>query len=81
MCVDYRRDNAATKFDCFPLPRLDKALDVVATCSVLLSRPREGVPSVAVAPSDVEKTALITHAGLFEMTNMPFDLCNAPATY
>ena len=26
MCVDYRRINKATKFDCFPLPRLDEAL-------------------------------------------------------
>ena len=32
-------------------------------------------------PSDVEKTAFITHVGLFEMQKMPFGLCNAPSTY
>ena len=36
---------------------------------------------VQVAPHDVEKTAFITHCGLFEMDKMPFGLCNAPSTY
>ena len=36
---------------------------------------------VPVAPSDIEKTAFITHAGLYEMIKMPFGLCNAPSTY
>jgi hypothetical protein len=30
---------------------------------------------------DREKTAFITHEGLFEFNVMPFGLCNAPATY
>ena len=34
-----------------------------------------------VAPSDVVKPAFITHAGLLEMTNIPFNLCNALSTY
>ena len=82
MCVDYRRVNAATKFDCFPLPRLDEALDAVAKCSVFSSLDLAmAYHQVPVAPFDVEKTAFITHAGLFEMTKMPFVLCNAPSTY
>ena len=32
-------------------------------------------------PSNVEKTAYITHVGLFEMQKMPFGFCNAPSTY
>ena len=36
---------------------------------------------VPVALSDVEKTAFIAHAGLLEMTKIPFNLCNAPSTY
>ena len=36
---------------------------------------------VPVKPADVEKTAFITHVGLFEMVKMPFGLCNAPSTY
>ena len=82
MCVDYRRVNKATKFDCFPLPRLDEALDAFAGCTVFSSLDLAmAYHQVPVAPADVEKTAFITHVGLFEMVKMPFGLCNAPSTY
>ncbi|CAH8671217.1 unnamed protein product [Schistosoma bovis] len=29
LCVDYRRFNAITKRDCFPLPRIDATLDAM----------------------------------------------------
>lgn len=34
MCIDYRQLNSITKFDCFLLPRLDKALDAFAGATV-----------------------------------------------
>ena len=37
MCVDYRRLNNVTKFDCFALPRLDEALDAFAGATVFSS--------------------------------------------
>ena len=82
MCVDYRRLNSVTKFDYFPLPRLDEALDAFAGATIFssldLAMAHHQVP---VKPSDVEKTAFITHVGLFEMQKMFFGLCNAPSTY
>ena len=82
MCVDYRRVNKTTKFDCFPLPRLDEALDAFAGSTVFSSLDLAmAYHQVPVAPADVEKTAFITHVGLFEMVKMPFGLCNAPSTY
>ena len=37
ICVDYRRLNSITKFDSFPLPRLDKALDAFNGTTVFSS--------------------------------------------
>ena len=82
MCVDYRRVNATTKFDSFPLLRLDKTLNVFAG-SVVFSSLNLAMTyhQVLLFADDVEQTAFITHLGLFEMARMPFGLCNAPSTY
>ena len=32
-------------------------------------------------PAAKEKTAFITHSGLYKFNAMPFRLCNAPATF
>ena len=82
MCVDYRRLNSVTKFDCFLLPRLDEALESFAGATVFssldLAMTHHQVP---VKPSDIEKTAFITHVNLYKMVKMPFGLCNSPSTY
>ena len=36
---------------------------------------------IAVDPKDQEKTTSICHFGVFAYRRMPFDLCNAPATF
>ena len=82
MYVDYSRLTSVTKFDCFPLPRLDEALDAFAGATVFSSLDLPmAYHQVPVKPADVEKTSLITHLGLFEMAKMPFGLSNAPSTY
>ena len=82
MCVDYRRLNSVTKFDCFPLQRLDEALDAFAGAIVFLSLDFPMTyHQMFVKPADVEKTAFITHIGLHEMIKMPFPVCIAPSTY
>ena len=81
MCVDYRRVNAITRKDSFPLPRIDEALDALSGsryyCTIDLVK---GYHQIPVRPKDVEKTAFVTHDGLFEYVAMPFGLCNAPGT-
>ena len=65
MCVDYRRLYSVTKFDCVPLPRLDETLDAFAGATVFSSLDLAmSYHQVPVKPSDVEKTAFITHVGL-----------------
>ena len=81
-CVDYRKLNAVTHKDTYPLPRIDDALHILSgshwfnTIDLL-----SGYWQVGVAEKDKEKTAFTTQEGLFEFNVMPFGLCNAPATF
>ena len=79
-CVDYRRLNAVTKLDVFPLPRVDDSLDLLAKYFSTLDL-ASGYWQVNMSPESIEKTAFATHSGLYEFAVMPFGLCNAPATF
>lgn len=81
-CVDYRKLNAVTKLDVFPLPRIDDSLDLLAGTQYFTSLDlASGYWQVGMHEDSQEKTAFTTHAGLYEFTVMPFGLCNAPATF
>ena len=81
-CIDYRKVNAVTRKDAYPLPRVDDSLDTLACCKWFTTLDLlSGYWQVEVAEKDREKTAFITQEGLFEFTKMPFGLCNAPATF
>ena len=81
-CVDYRKLNAITKKDSYPLPWIDKLLDSLAGATYfstldLMSRYWQ----VMMYPADREKTAFITKYDTYEFNVMPFKLCNAPTTF
>lgn len=82
MCVDYRRLNAVTRRDSFPLPRIEESLDAVGGAKYFSSIDlASGYYQLAVAEEDKEKTAFTCPFGLFEFNRLPFGLCNAPATF
>ncbi|KAL2095651.1 hypothetical protein ACEWY4_007799 [Coilia grayii] len=81
-CVDYRKLNAVTHKDSFPLPRIEESLTSLTRSQWYSTLDfASGYWQVEVAPEDQEKTAFTTPFGLYQFERMPFGLCNAPATF
>ncbi len=82
ICVDYRKLNANTPMDAYPMPRVDELIDRLgkATYITTLDLAR-GYWQVPVSEKDRLKTAFITPKGLFQFRVMPFGLNGAPATF
>ncbi|KAM7315026.1 retrovirus-related Pol polyprotein from transposon 17.6 [Ixodes scapularis] len=81
-CVDYRRLNALTKKDVYPLPRIDDTLDRLRHARYFSSMDlKTGYWQIEVDERDREKTAFVTPDGLYEFKVMPFGLSTAPAMF
>ena len=81
-CIDYRELNSVTKADMFPLPRIDDLLDQLGESRFFSTLDlASGYWQVQVHQDSVEKTAFVTHQGLYEFQVMPFGLKNAPVVF
>ena len=82
MCIDYRRLNAITVKNAYPVPMIDQLLDqlhggAVMSCMDAASAYHQ----LRVREGDEWKTAFHTPFGLFEWKVITFGLCNAPSTF
>uniref|UniRef100_H3B9Z4 ribonuclease H n=1 Tax=Latimeria chalumnae TaxID=7897 RepID=H3B9Z4_LATCH len=81
-CIHYRKLNAITTKDSYPLPRMDDTLDAMAGSTWFPTLDlKSGYWQEEMDPVDEEKTAFTAELGLWKFTIMPFGLCNAPATF
>ena len=81
-CIDYRKINAVTKKDVYPLPRIDEALDALSGARYFSALDlKSGYWQIPMSAEDAEKTAFITKYGLYEFVRLPFGLTGAPAIF
>ncbi|XP_050225511.1 uncharacterized protein LOC126674989 [Mercurialis annua] len=82
VCIDYRRLNAETRKDHYPLPFIDQMLERVAGHKYYCFLDGySGYNQILIFPDDQEKTTFTCPYGTFAYRRMPFGLCNAPATF
>ena len=83
LCVDFRKLNAISIRDSFPLPRVEEALQAVQAAVWFSSFDlAQGYLQMAMEEEDIEKTAFRAgSSGLYEFTRMPFGLTNAGAVF
>ena len=82
-CVDFRQLNATTVKDAHPLPRIDDLRDALHGAHWFSTfELKSGYWQVPIMERDKEKAVLRTSSGqLYEFNQVPFGLCNAPATF
>ncbi|XP_062114270.1 uncharacterized protein LOC133825327 [Humulus lupulus] len=82
VCMDYQKLNKATRKDNFSLPFIDQMLDRLAGKEFYYFLDGYlGYNQISIAPEDQEKTTFTCPYGTFAFRRMPFELCNAPATF
>jgi hypothetical protein len=82
ICINFKKLNATTKKDPYPLPFRDELLNTIAgyeAYSFLNGYLR--YHQISIAPENKYKTAFVTNWGVFIWKVMPYGVKNGPPTY
>jgi hypothetical protein len=81
-CIDYRRLNAITIRDAFPLPRIDEIFDQL-TDAVYFTKFdfKSGYFQIPLSEEERPKTAFSTRDNHYQFTVLPQGITNGPATF
>ena len=81
-CTDFRKLNAVTKADSFPLPRIEDCIDKIGRAKYVTTLDLlKGYWQVPLTDRDKELSTSVTPLGLYQYRVMPFGMKNAPATF
>ena len=82
LCVDYRRLNAISQTNAYPMPRIEDLLDQLGQAYFLSTLDlTRGYWQVPMAKTSCHKTAFVIPFGQFQFTVMPFGFSGAPSTF
>lgn len=82
MCVDFRKLNAVTIKDKYPMPLIEEQIDKLGGNKYFTGLDlASGYYQVPMAADSIEKTAFVTPENHYEFLRMPFGLTNAPAVF
>jgi transposase InsO family protein len=81
-CVDYRKLNALTKKDRYPLPLIDEIMERLSRAKIFTKLDiRQGFHRIRMDPDSEDLTTFRTRYGAYKYKVMPFGLTNGPATF
>ncbi|KAK8372347.1 hypothetical protein O3P69_008288 [Scylla paramamosain] len=82
MCVDYRKVNAVTVPDSFPLPRMDDIIDDLGRARYVSKFDLlQGYYQLGLTERASQISAFITPEGLYHFKVLPFGMRNAPSSF
>ncbi|EDO04015.1 hypothetical protein SS1G_06497 [Sclerotinia sclerotiorum 1980 UF-70] len=81
-CIDYRKLNALTRKDRYPLPLIDETLARLQGAKIYTKLDiRQAFHRIRMDPASEEYTTFRTRYGAYKCKVLPFGLTNGPATY
>ena len=82
MYIDYRKLNASTVKDKYPIPLIDETLRQLGRAKIYTKLDiRQAFHRIRMNPDSEDLTTFRTRYGQFKYKVLPFGLCNGPATF